>query len=160
MGVGTTIPLTALHVNGFMTGSTIGFHAVSTHSTYGYSSGTIITSAANQGWNSIIHNVGNCWNGTTGYFTPTTSGYYVISANAYNNSTAGFSIRKNATTSTNGTELGGGFATTGVSCYSAATVFVYLNGSSDNISVWAVNNGVGISNSPGNCICAFLLMPA
>ena len=159
VGIGTTSPQTTLHVNGYIRGSIITFHAVSSHGTYNYVANTIVTGVAGQGWDSIIHNIGNCWNATTGYFTPTVAGYYSITVNAYLNATgSGFSIRKNATTSANGTEIGGSWSNGNI--YGTTTVIVYLNGTTDNVSVWSNAVQMAISTAPANFINGYLIMPA
>ena len=159
VGIGTTSPQTTLHVNGNLRGSTITFHAVSSHTAYTYGANTIVTGAAGQGWDSVIHNIGNCWNPATGYFTPTIPGYYFMSATMFLNSTdASFSIRKNATTNANGTELGGSWGR--ISMHGTTTIVVYLNGTTDNLSVWNTAVPAAITNNPINSITAHLIMPA
>jgi hypothetical protein len=171
IGVGTTPSNNLsykLDVNGYVKSKAIAFHACAGvfRGTYLYPANTRITGIANQGWDSILTDSGSTgWNATTGVFTAQVAGYYMISASCWLNLVSmAFTIRKNATSSTTGTEYAGcsvingaGVAAPDRAQNSAqAVVQMVIN---DTLSVWTASQGASITNSPATSISIYLIMP-
>ena len=165
VGIGTTLPIQKLSVNGYMNASTLGFHVVATHSYTGVGYNNVrIDGNATNGYDSILVNVGSIWNGSTGVVTAPVAGYYFFSFSVYSYSTIGAvketSLRKNATTVSNGTQLARQYHNNPASpyydpIYDGASAFAYLD-VNDTVTLWGINTPY-ISN--GNYFCGYLVMP-
>jgi hypothetical protein len=138
VGIGTTNPLAKLQINGYLKGQTIGFHVAAT----GGAGGTHNTTDNILGggfYPEIITNVGNCWNATTGRFTPTISGYYTFNFSVYANGNTSVQLRKNATNNATGDLISGfqmeGFSFNGNYIVLHGSAFIYLNGTTDYVVV-------------------------
>lgn len=175
VGIGSLIPSQKLDVSGnmyvsgdvFVKGNKvssqfIGFNVTCSHAAYQFTYDSTVTGVANQGYDIIILNIGNCWDANTGYFTPTIAGYYYFSASAYlgvsSGTRSGFAIYKNTT------QVVGSGANIGAvySIYPSISTVLYMNGTTDYVKVVAgrpfvstSNNGVYISD--GNNFCGHLL---
>ena len=135
VGIGTTNPQAKLHVNGIVKLNSIAFHAIRTNVNV-----TLSTSVnLSQYYNSTTFNTGNCFDTTTGYFTPTINGYYFLTCSVYIPATQSTTtMRKNATSATNGDSVAVTFAGSGTGAYYHANLSgaVLLNGVDDNVSIW------------------------
>jgi hypothetical protein len=156
VGIGTATPSQKLDVIGYAKATTSGFHAAKV-------SGGTVNVAANSivagVFTDVHHNINSCYNNTTGRFTAPINGYYSFSATCYANvNTKSFTIRKNATTATNGTEYSGGYAN-GASTYVSGSAFIYL-AANDTVSLWSGGAGIAISDFPACSFCGYLVMPA
>ncbi len=164
VGIGVVLPATKLDVNGYVKSSVVAFHAKSLHTNFTYGVNTRITGVSGQGWDGILVNLNANWTASTGVFTANFAGVYFISCSVYlaaNNHF--FSIRRNATTSTNGDEYAGVWLGVGIGVvnrdktyYSATAVLNML--ATDTLSVWTGTSGALISNNPANSICIYLIM--
>jgi hypothetical protein len=161
VGINTTTPGATLDVSGYIKGKFVGFHTRYTGSGIDIGANTKITQ-----WNDILHNVGNGWNGSTGYFTAPVSGYYTFSVVLYGNGDSNpksFTIRKGATNAGDGTEYTGSYqkpAGTNVNwSYISATALIQLN-ATETVSVWSGIGGVGIDSIPVCSFCGHLIMPS
>jgi hypothetical protein len=164
VGIGVALPTSKLEVNGYVKSSVVAFHAKSLHTNFTYGANTRITGVSGQGWDGILVNLNANWTASTGVFTANFAGVYFISCSVYlaaNNHF--FSIRQNATTSTDGTEYGGvwlgvgsGVVNPDKAYYSATAVVNML--AADTLSVWSGSSGCLISNNPANSICIYLIM--
>jgi hypothetical protein len=165
---GSQVITGGITATGVIKGAYVAFHAVSSHTLYTYAantriSGIISTGIIGSGWDTqLIPNAGFQVN--TGIWFPPLLGIYLVSCSCYlDNHSHSFSIRKNATTSTNGIEFGGGRwsnggGSGGAGFSSSATAIVPCLATGDTISVWSGSGGVGITNAPSNSISIYLLM--
>lgn len=110
VGVGTTTPLSTLHVNGYVQSSAFAFHLTPSVSTDYGANNTLITA-----FNTLTTDVNATALGAIsgGVFTCQIKGYYCINVNIYSpGANTSWTVRKNANTTApttpNGTELGGG----------------------------------------------------
>jgi hypothetical protein len=162
VGIGTTTPDVKLDVTGYIRGTFVGFHTKYVNSTRTDLGNNVIVKA----WDTILHNVGGGWDGSTGYFTAPISGYYTFTAVLYGNgvtANSSFTIRKEATSATSGTEYTGAYqnapADTGNFSYITATAVIQLN-ASETVSVWTGIGGVALANNPSCSFCGHLIMPS
>lgn len=83
---------------------------------------------------------------SNGYFTAPVAGYYIMHCNMYfNSANSGFMFRLNATSSSNGNELGGCFNLNNTASSNSATVIHNL-AVNDTIRIYTYNGGAQLSN--------------
>jgi hypothetical protein len=144
-------------ISGFVKSSYVAFHAVASHIEGFTGPSAIITGNATYGWNNIlIDNAG--WNASTGFFTAPIAGIYKVSVSAWTGgwTGCGYSIRRDATSSTSGVLFGG---TASVALNTGLTTQVLINcGVGSTISVWTNNFGV-YTIGQYSTISIYLLMP-
>jgi len=84
---------------------------------------------------------------SNGYFTAPVAGYYIMHCNMYfNSANSGFMFRFNATSSSNGTELGGCFNVNNTASSNSGTVIHNL-AVNDTIRIYTYNGGAQLSNT-------------
>ena len=146
VGIGTTLPLSTLHVNGYVQGSTFAFHLVPSADTNYSNNNTLITA-----FNTFITDVNATALGAinTGVFTSKIKGYYNIYVSILSPAAnTSWTVRKNATVATDGTELGGG---QGYSSTSSVSIIVQLN-VGDTIKIYtktSTTNGIRLTVAGG-----------
>lgn len=155
VGINTITPGATLDVSGYIKGNTIGFHAV-------YDSSSPLTVLGGSidftSFFTILHNIGNGLSGS--YFTAPVSGYYFFTVTLKPANYSAFTIRKNATTETNGTEYAGARNDSSVSDRRSASAFIQLN-RGNTVSVWVDGTGGNIilANDPVCSFSGYLMMP-
>jgi len=117
VGIGTTLPRTLLDINGYIQLRMFAFHLVPSVDTSYSTNDTLITA-----FNTFVTDVNasalSAISG--GIFTRKIKGYYSIHVNLYSpGASTSWTVRKNATSSTTGTELGGGVGNVSTSSISA-----------------------------------------
>ena len=152
------ITATTLTTTGYVKGAYVAFHAGRTSGPSAILPNTIITGNFLTGWDNIII-ANSAWNATTGFFTCPTTGIYSVSVSAWTSiytGGIGFTIRRNATTSTNGIKYGGSSSS---SAHTTISTSVIVNcNSGDTISIWS--NSIGLTIEGGyNSFSIYLLMP-
>jgi hypothetical protein len=139
--------------SGYVKGKYDALHAISNHLLYNFPANNLLTSLNTQGWDNKLLNSAN-WDGA--YYYPPTAGIYFVSATCFmNTSLQSFSIRLNATTSTDGIEYAEANGTAGFSATATAIIRCLTT---DYITLWSGPNGCGITNNPRSSLSIYLLM--
>jgi hypothetical protein len=158
MGIGTTVPTAKLHVIGnILQSNFIAFHVVHDGGSEEVRGTNAITLL-----NTTLINNGNCFNTTTGLFTPTVRGYYFYSATLQTNNGRSFQLRLNASNSTTGTKYAatGSQANPGSSTLSAV---IYMNGTTDFVGLYPSSASItydGVIINSDSHYCGYLIAAA
>jgi hypothetical protein len=145
VGIGLANPTVALDVNGYVKTNPIGFNLIRSSGEVTIGGNSIIPFSSS-GYDTALVNYSNSM-ASSGYFTAPINGYYFFSASAYAwTSNQGFSMRINATSSTNGQFIAGAFSVT--SSFPTISAYTYLT-VGQTVSLWSKTNGVRISTSSG-----------
>ena len=143
---------------GYVKSSYVAFHAGRTSGPSGIVPNTIIKGDFLTGYDNIII-ANSAWDAGTGYFTCPVAGIYSVYVSAWTSiftGGIGFTIRKNATTSTNGVKYGGAASPT---AHTSISTSVIINCAvNDTISIWS--NSIGLTIEGGyNSFSIYLQTP-
>ena len=151
----------SLGVTGYLKQPFVGFNYSRITSAVTFATTTQISvGISSAGYNYMIIDSGHI--SSTGTFTAPVSGYYTFSFSGWTTATAGTyaaSLRKNATSSTTGSEICAAYGSNAVSTsyFMTGTGITQLN-VGETVSLWAINtSGFPISFTPSNNFCGYLI---
>lgn len=164
VGIGTTTPAQKMVVEGglitrgnIIHGNFIAFHIVRLGVQLEYRGTGAVTFL-----DTALHNVGSCFNITTGLFTPTVRGYYAFSASLGCNNGRAFQLRLNASNASTGTKYAATYTAANPGSTTLSAV-VYMNGSTDYVGLYPSSSSVtdiGVVINTDSFFCGYLLTAA
>ena len=148
VGIGTTTPLTKLHIEGpIKTGNPI-FQVSRNAAAVFYTSSTLEINA----WDTVdINTINTGWNSSNGRYTVSIPGYYYCSATVRVDGTGGGNIRKNGTIFIANSYIGS-ITSSHITC----TGIIYA-GVNEYISVFSVGTGTLIDSGKWNRFSVYMI---